>query len=152
MASLAVTCDLRNYSQYEGTVNNCVLCVYVEHRQLRTRYSNNVVNVLNIYEVHLASIGFIGSLWEKLGTISRNENDRSIPAFRGLEYFPKDSFHLFGVARVFSLVPAPASTRLNSFLSLKRRFVVVNVGLCGRCLKLKERLGFITGSLSGLGL
>lgn len=108
LASLAVTCDLRNYSQYEGTVNNWLLCVYVEHRQLRTRYSNNVVNVLNIYEVHLASIGFYGgSLWEKLGTISHNENDRSIPAFRGLEYFPKDSFHLLGVARAFSLVYPP---------------------------------------------
>lgn len=33
----------------------------------------------------------------ELGTISYNENDRSSPAFRGLEYFPEDSFRLVGV-------------------------------------------------------
>lgn len=49
---------------------------------------------------------------DKLGTISYNENDRSSPAFWGLEDFPED---FFGVvhALLCCSVPAPALVWLN---------------------------------------
>lgn len=77
-------------------------------------------------------IGFTMFPVGKLGTISYNENDGSSAAFWGLEYFPEDSFQLFGVVHARSL------TRLNPLHILQPR-VLQCIGMSRSTPRAKER-------------